>query len=115
MFELISVLGEGFAAVAQMDPNAELSLASGPLLGALSRLDPRAALALLPKILASTTAIVQDERGSKQISLGSSKNIDMVFKGLPFFTVFKVAAHALRVQFGNFSVGSGSDAPAATA
>lgn len=106
MFELISVLGEGFLAIAQADPNTEISLANGTTLNALSRLDPKAALALIPKILAGTTAVVQDERGGKQIPLGSQKNIDMVFKDLPFFTMFKVAAHALQVQFGNFSLGS---------
>lgn len=85
------------------DLNADLmSTALAPVLaGALSHVDPSEAESLMQEILVCTDVIVSDGGKPRRIDLMSQENIDTVFDGR-LLDLFKVVAHAIRVNFSDF-------------
>jgi len=91
---------------AGMNPNSQIS-ASGLMTG----LDGPAAKRLVMDLLECTTAVVRSPV-TKLVSLDKQTNIDLIFSGkLPM--MFKVIAHSIEVNFGDFNEGSEDPAPLA--
>lgn len=97
----------GLLATAQDGDSIE---SMAPALGAaLSNLTEQDAQSLLLEILAATTA----EIGTVMLGLGTQVAIDGVFSG-KLSTMFKVVAHALKVNYADFFGGTPDEAAEAT-
>ena len=110
MGRLTKVLGPTLGALASADPDAELD-SLGPVLAmALKDLEPKELSAIAVELLAGTTALVQGAAGMTLVTLGSRENLDLVFSSR-LFALFKVAVHAIKVNYGDFIGGSGLGVP----
>ena len=110
---LTKAIGGALVVLSRLDPNSEL--APGVLIEALGALDPAEVEALLPKVLAGTSALVEDGGKSRQVHLNSTTNIDSVFNGREMSVMFKVIGHALKTNYGNFSLGTAAETATAAA
>lgn len=107
---LIKVGGPVLALIANADQTADLSTIAPQLSSALSGLKASEAKTLLQDMLANTRAIVRDGGKLKIIELTSEEKINSVFSG-KLMVMFQVFGHALRTNYGDFSVGSDQTAP----
>ena len=110
LIRLTKVLGPALSALTGIDPGTRLE-DLGPVLGlALGDLAPAEAQSLLLEVLASTTAQVVEASGPRLVRLGTPVTIDTVFSGrLPI--MFRVLAHALKVNYSSFFEGGAPPAP----
>lgn len=110
MGRLTKVLGPTLGALASADPEAEMD-SFGPVLAmALKDLDPKELSAIAVELLQGTTALVQSATGQTLVQLGSRENLDLVFSSR-LSALFKVAVHAIKLNYGDFIGGSGLGAP----
>lgn len=107
---LIKVAGPVLTLIANADQTADLSTLAPQLSGALSGLKPSEAADLLKSMFSSTRAIVRDGGKLKIVELNSEERINSVFSG-KLMMMFQVFGHALRTNYGDFSVGSDQTAP----
>lgn len=104
---LMKTLGPAIGALKSMDLSTDVSVVAG----ALSNLEPAEAAALALAILEGTSATVKEGGELRNIPLVTQPAVDRVFSGR-LLTMFKVLAHAVRVNYSDFGIGSPS-APAA--
>ncbi len=91
---------------AGMNPNTQLTAAAP---GLLSGLDGPSAKKLVLDLLECTTALIRTPV-AKIVTLNKQETIDLVFSG-KLKVLFQVVAHAIEVNFGDFSEGSDELAP----
>lgn len=109
---LVKVIGPAMSVLAGADKDTRLE-DMGPVLGgALANVTPAEAQSLLLEIFGSSTAQVTDQTGPRILQLGTQAGVDQVFTGR-LKVMFKVLAHALKVNFGDFSEGSDQEDQAA--
>lgn len=110
MGRLTKVLGPTLGALASADPDAEMDSLAPVLAVALKDLEPKELSTIAIELLAGTSALVQGASGMSLVTLNSRENLDLVFSSR-LFALFKVAVHAIRVNYGDFIGGSGLGAP----
>lgn len=107
---LTKVLGPTLGALASADPDAELE-SLGPVLAvALRDLEPEQLSKLAIAVLSGTTATITSPTGATLVTLDSVDNLNLVFSSR-LMVMFKVAVHAIKVNFGDFIDGSALGAP----
>jgi hypothetical protein len=107
---LVKMIGPALGALTSADPTADLSAMAPALAGALTNINPQEASALVVDIFSCTTALISDSTGGRQVQLSDRTNIDLVFSSR-LKVMFQVLAHAIKVNFGDFSGGSAPAAP----
>jgi len=97
---LAKSVGPALAAVKSSD----LSTDFGVIAGALAQLEPAEAASLTCELLAGTVAVLSD---GARVSLLDQRAIDRIFTGR-LMTLFRVLAHAIKVNYADFGLGSPS-------
>lgn len=109
--ELVKVVGPALGALSGASADTDVAKLAPVLAAGLAGVDPNEASRLVLKILEGTQAYVDGAR----IELKNNAAIDRVFSGR-MGELFKVIAHAVKVNYGDFFAGAdptGSE-PAAT-
>lgn len=107
---LVKALGPAIAVLGSAGADAQVEDMMPTLGPALAVLDPAEAQALVLAVLEGTYVILPDTTGGKRVELRSQANVDIVFSGrLPM--MFKVIAHAVKVNYRDFFNGSVPAAP----
>jgi hypothetical protein len=107
---LVKTLGPAISALTAANPETDLRDLAGPLAAGLQTLNADDASRLVLDVLSCTTALVQGPSGTKLVALNTQGNIDVVFSGR-LMVMFKVLAHALKVNYEDFAGGSDPAAP----
>lgn len=107
---LVKAIGPAMSILAAADKELRLE-DMGPILGsALANVTPAEAQGILLEALSCTTAEITDATGGRVIGLTGADKVDLVFSGR-LKVMFQVFAHALKVNYSDFSEGSDQDAP----
>ena len=106
MARLIKVIGPAMGVLKGATKDTTLESLAPALGAALSNVSPDEAQSIALEILKCTTA----EVGGVLIGLTGQAPVDQVFSGR-LSMLFKVLAHALKVNYGDFSEGSDPAAP----
>lgn len=103
---LVKHIGPVLGALSGLDPSTQLSELGSALTLAFAQANPDEATRLIPEILGSTSVIIE----GKHVPLNSSSNIDLVFSGR-LKTMFMAVGFALQVNYRDFWEGGESAAP----
>ena len=114
MGRLVKVLGPTFGALASANPDAEIDSLAPVLAVALKDFDQKELTSLVLDVLNGTTAHIKSSLGVQPYQLDSKEKLDLVFSGR-LKAMFKVAIHAIKVNYGDFLDGSVLGAPQAQA
>lgn len=110
MGRLVQVLGPTLGALASANPEQDLEALAPVLATALKDLKPAELSKLACEVLAGTTATVDTPTGPIRHDLGDRNKLNLVFSGR-LKALFKVAVHAIKVNYGDFMGGSDASAP----
>lgn len=105
---LIKVAGPAIGALAGAKRDAQLTAVMPELQRAFATMDPGEFESLALSLLSGTSATIQGPQGPRRVEFTSAKVVDQVFSGR-LGTMFKVIAHAVKVNYGDFAEGSDPD------